>query len=146
MKDDDDDGDREATFDGLVVHAGKAAILSFQSGISSNIGHCLILGGAHTVVEGMDTIKDLKRVKRELKSVTTRSLTCLAIRSAAEKPDCCQITAILERIEEALAVMSNLEAELDKQKKKSGEGKRGSRYLDRAGRSRNSQSSFVIGF
>jgi hypothetical protein len=29
--------------------------------------------------------------------------------------------------------MSNLEAELDKQKKKSGEGKRGSRYLDRAG-------------
>ena len=36
--DDDDDGDREVTSDGQVVHERKAAILSFQGGISSKSG------------------------------------------------------------------------------------------------------------
>ena len=44
----DDDGNREAASDGQGVHEGIAAILSFQSGILSNIDrHCLVLGGVH---------------------------------------------------------------------------------------------------
>ena len=69
----------------------------------------------------METIKNLKKAKRELKKAITRSLKDLAIQLAAKEPDCPKVTAILERIEEkkqeALTVMSNLEAELDKQKK-----------------------------
>lgn len=38
INNDDDDGDREATSDGRVVHERKAAILSFQGGISSKSG------------------------------------------------------------------------------------------------------------
>ena len=69
----------------------------------------------------METIKGLKKTKRELKSAITRSLTDLAMQLTAKEPDCPRVTAILERIgkkkEEALTAMSNLEAELDKDKK-----------------------------
>ena len=69
----------------------------------------------------MEMIKVLKKAKGELKSAITRSLTDLTIQLAAKEPDCPQVTAILERIEEkkqeALTAMSNLEAELHKDKK-----------------------------
>ena len=69
----------------------------------------------------METIKGLKKTKREFKSAITRSLTDLAMQLTAKEPDCPRVTAILERTgkmkQEALTAMSNLEAELDKDKK-----------------------------
>ena len=69
----------------------------------------------------MEAIKGLKKSKRELKSTITRALNDLAIRLAAKEPDCTQISASLEHIEEkkeeALACMRDLEIEFDKIKK-----------------------------
>ena len=69
----------------------------------------------------MEAIKGLKKSKRELKSTITRALNDLAIRLAAKEPDCTQISASLEHIEEkkeeALACMRDLEIEFHKIKK-----------------------------
>ena len=69
----------------------------------------------------IEAIKELKKSKRELKSMMTRALNNLAIRLAAKELDHTQISASLVHIEgkkeEALAIMRDLETEFDKIKK-----------------------------
>ena len=70
---------------------------------TSDIGNRSFQGGAQPLSlmkAAMETIKALKKTKRELKSAITRSLKDLAEQLAAKEPDCPRVTAILAYIEE----------------------------------------------
>ena len=69
----------------------------------------------------MSSTKDLKKTKRELKAAITRALADLAVKLSDVEPDRESIKGILALIEDkkgnSLAVMEDLELQLEKEKK-----------------------------
>ena len=80
------------------------------------------LGVGRTAIEAHDgSDKRNEEIEKRTEIDNNVSTKWLAIRLAAKKPDCTQISASLEHIEgkkeEALAIMRDLETEFDKIKK-----------------------------